>query len=560
MNIKNFEDIKKIDEELACLFLDSNDAVKWVNTINSGGVKEWIKKNNKQYWEVVRFVSLQRGILGKLRNDKKTRYLPRGVFAQILMKYCPDALDKSDTVQSLKSSMERYKYKEKLYDLSKVLDAHEVRLHIKEVEKLLDQEILTYSEEQEKQPKLEDLLYKYLCHIVEEKNTGFPYSKVIVRPSYDEIAPAISVETFYSEEFLKNKQPSRIDAYEFIDGTLELSKLNELYGKYSDYRNVKLFVVSTNGLRNDVYEKAKEKRIGYVRIDPKKDMTSKNYVLPRSIEDYTKQKYNLEMIEGEQPMSVPMLVMDEFGITSSLSDSLSKHNVKIKKQHQIDVKYIKDEEIEAYADEITKPYVADIIRLLKTLLNAKQYSNFEFLKVAEVSIDPFVCAESVGLSHSLVPLENNLQLGLLDIKNRHAILKSNHLTNNGRFRFTMAHELGHFLLHVKSFEKLGVTSCGDTEETLSDKNARRLEYQANHFASCLLMPKDLIAYLYFILYKDYSIDVYGGKYSYIYYSSKQMETWPLYNNVVGTMSHILDVSIQALEIRLQKLGLLKKDE
>lgn len=62
---------------------------------------------------------------------------------------------------------------------------------------------------------------------------------------------------------------------------------------------------------------------------------------------------------------------------------------------------------------------------------------------------------------------------------------------SSRQRFTIAHELGHFLLHNKS-----MTVDHDTgmvfRNTLSEMGTDRDEVEANHFAASLLMPQLLI--------------------------------------------------------------------
>jgi hypothetical protein len=58
----------------------------------------------------------------------------------------------------------------------------------------------------------------------------------------------------------------------------------------------------------------------------------------------------------------------------------------------------------------------------------------------------------------------------------------------GRINFTVAHELGHYLLHRKLRDKF---KCGQAEMMDYDSvESRRLESQANTFASYLLMPRN----------------------------------------------------------------------
>ena len=74
-----------------------------------------------------------------------------------------------------------------------------------------------------------------------------------------------------------------------------------------------------------------------------------------------------------------------------------------------------------------------------------------------------------------------------------------HPNRLGRFRFTLAHEVGHWCLHrqhylqdpnQKSLLPETVTKpayiCRSTEGT------KRVEWQANYFAACLLMPRKMV--------------------------------------------------------------------
>ena len=247
MKITSYEDIEKIDADLASIFLRPEEAKNWIYAVEHG-IKDWIAENNKQHWEIVRYVSGQRGILGKLKKDKKTARLTREDFARVLLKFCPNAFKEGETVSALMSSMEHYLYMDDLRDIDNMPSGRVVRRHIKDVENLLDQKPIIESHEEEKKPTLEDLVEEYLRREIEmPTQERFPRSKVCIRPQYENISPAISIETYNSEKFLKEHKPSHIIAYEFVDGVLPKNKLNEFVGQYYD-KFVKLFIVSSSGL------------------------------------------------------------------------------------------------------------------------------------------------------------------------------------------------------------------------------------------------------------------------------------------------------------------------
>lgn len=62
----------------------------------------------------------------------------------------------------------------------------------------------------------------------------------------------------------------------------------------------------------------------------------------------------------------------------------------------------------------------------------------------------------------------------------------------GRRRFSLAHELGHF--HIPTHREVGlVISCADGDLRAREKDAHQLEWEANDFATELLMPRRLFA-------------------------------------------------------------------
>jgi Zn-dependent peptidase ImmA (M78 family) len=62
--------------------------------------------------------------------------------------------------------------------------------------------------------------------------------------------------------------------------------------------------------------------------------------------------------------------------------------------------------------------------------------------------------------------------------------------DEGRIRFTIAHELGHYSYHLYYMQGEGMLFSTSLE--FYQKNYSRIETQANIFAGCLLMPKPLV--------------------------------------------------------------------
>lgn len=73
-------------------------------------------------------------------------------------------------------------------------------------------------------------------------------------------------------------------------------------------------------------------------------------------------------------------------------------------------------------------------------------------------------------------------------KNGWAIIYNDAIRSPGRINFTLAHEFGHYLLHRLKYPT-GI-QCGEQDVVRWDSEYGQIEYQANVFASYLLMPLD----------------------------------------------------------------------
>ena len=97
----------------------------------------------------------------------------------------------------------------------------------------------------------------------------------------------------------------------------------------------------------------------------------------------------------------------------------------------------------------------------------------------ELRFEPFNDAED-PMSGVLFKDDTNLVIGI------------NPNENPNRQRFTMAHELGHFLLHQKENMHIDTRSSVFLRKQLYAKATDQKEIEANLFAAELLMPKKII--------------------------------------------------------------------
>lgn len=102
--------------------------------------------------------------------------------------------------------------------------------------------------------------------------------------------------------------------------------------------------------------------------------------------------------------------------------------------------------------------------------------------------------------------------------------------SDGRFRYTCAHELAHWIIHHKFFTKSGEIAA-QTLFQRSSETDKAIEWQADRLGSYLLMPK-------------------GSVQKAFYRNCKKRD-------IVGSLAAIFGVSHKAMEIRLNEMRLLQ---
>lgn len=117
--------------------------------------------------------------------------------------------------------------------------------------------------------------------------------------------------------------------------------------------------------------------------------------------------------------------------------------------------------------------------------------------------------------------------GTIGVNSGHALV---------RRRFTIAHEIGHFLLHATEGQLFidHKKSAVFLRDSNSSTGERRQEVEANAFAAALLMPRSSLNELLV-----------------------SQEVGVIDDESLASMAETLGVSVQALSLRLGRLGLLE---
>lgn len=168
--------------------------------------------------------------------------------------------------------------------------------------------------------------------------------------------------------------------------------------------------------------------------------------------------------------------------------------------------------------------------------NKSETAARQVLKQCHISSPPVrveVIARKLAAEIHYEPFEGDIS-GMVYRHKDHVIIGVNSTHHPNRQRFTIAHEIGHVLLHKGTEVHIDRTYRVNMRNDISSQAVDRDEIEANRFAAALLMPEHMLI----DDLQDMEIDSENG-------------------DNVGALANKYEVSLQAMTLRLQNLGLIK---
>ena len=303
---------------------------------------------------------------------------------------------------------------------------------------------------------------------------------------------------------------------------IDNSIYREFVGNLSDYprSGVRGIMVSSAGFTQQVITLAQSDNIALVVLSEQSDWET---IFWRKINSFEQHQFGHKVLTGEASTSYPIVYSGNSFVT--VSDLLQECGIPMSKALHIPF----------MEDNVICKKVEDILQNTKYLIK----ENF---------IDCCFSLIAPNYKFDFVEMQEDC-LGKCDFK-EHVITINSSLSKH-RQNFTIAHELGHIALHSSIVENL--FSIEDRE---SDKNTiisksiyGRMEYQANTFASYLLMPNIPFMAEVNKLFKENWITT--GRLYHDYQPCNIRDC----NVVVGALSSKFNVSQEAVIVRLKRANL-----
>lgn len=505
------------------LFNNQEEADNWVWRIENG-VGDWVAKHGKSYWYLVQWESKRNGTL------KET--VTRKGFAKLLVQECSDALNASDNVDAIFHNIEKFSYKQQLKNFDKLPEKSIIRSYVDELSDLLTCDVPQLPANDSF--SLEQRMQEYLTMTTANES----YKKVLVHPIYEGKRTTMSVESYVSKRFMDEQRPSHTTIFECVDEKVTEERVDMIFGRFGARSNTKLFIASTHAFSGNVKKEAEHHNIGLIMVNPQYQVNEDSFVLPRTFgQQLPEEERWLGMLEGTRKMTEPILVYDNDRIDDSLSFVLYKYASYDVDNLFVSAPFYSEEDIEKIALQQVRP----IVELYTSQLEHWGPQD----KVPSCVIDPYQLARNMGLQ--IKRGKTGKKLGQIDISRKVVTLSDRLDFDDPSDRFSMGHEDGHYIIHRRIFE-----IAKDGVHTIVARNRRWLEHHANYFASCLLMPRKVVRLLYEIYWRK---EFGSGVVSPLIIKGEYFRD-PVFQRVACPIARKMNVTPQAMYIRLKKVGLL----
>ncbi len=329
---------------------------------------------------------------------------------------------------------------------------------------------------------IQGLLNNDEFYVPSKKSQIFSKKKYFSERRKDYISVDISIETYINSEN-KYSVLSIIECKNYSQKGVPVDDVEEFDSKLNQIgeHNTKGIIVTSSHFQKSAIILAESKKIGLIRINEKNEVDWVNY------RKESKNDFSLNSIRSK---------LSSANIISNFVGFYNQHSFIDLPNFLIEVgiidKYINKPKyiILPYRTEIEIEGIIKDLGLYRFYSDGKLDSNLICEYFRENS------GLSFNFNNDLGYFESNKVLGKITFKPLEISISKDLLSDNNRWRFTLAHEIGHFILHYNDLSSYldenienEITLDINLDKQLSLDN-KRMEIQANIFASRLLIPQD----------------------------------------------------------------------
>lgn len=370
----------------------------------------------------------------------------------------------------------------------------------------------------------------------ETPNASKKYSKIFKHKKYNchgtnrEIDFDITIENYNPHLEDSNWSSLIVIECKCYNQKVDISDIDEFESKINKISSsgIKGIIVTTKGFSKNGIEQAQVAHIGLVVFSE----DSAKWIVCRNTNVEVEQ--TMSILLGQTTVCCQPIAYSD-GNFVSIVELLKKYNVTVYESYIFDIPYLTQQEIQEKVNDLYKSHQIFCKDIVGELL-FKEYPSIR------INFDDL----PTGLLATLYFPQMTIVLSNVIKDNTH------------RMNFTLAHELGHLCLHsnivygqIDKFDVYENQIC-----TMSDGLIKRMEYQANMFASYLLMPQSHFLLEVKKLFKQYNMTR-----GYLYLDHQQCNINDV-NIIIGSLSSIFNVSREAVKIRMinEKLLIIDKHE
>ena len=382
--------------------------------------------------------------------------------------------------------------------------------------------------------EFEDRVYNYLNSLLEKDELNFApkkYSKIFKHKKYStdtsrKIEFDITIETYNPLSDENNWSSLVVIECKSYNKKVDIGDFDEFEAKLKNVSGsaVKGILITTKGFPKNLIEKAKKEHIALVVLSEENTRWIVCRDINRELEDM------MPILLGDSKAGIQPIVFDN-GIFDCIINILQKNGVQISNENTIDIPFLKNEEIQSIVTNIYQKHSFssnDIAGELFFKMYPEYKINFE--------------EHPKGV------------LGLLCLNDKILSLSNEIINDIHRRNFTIAHEIGHLVLHIPLI-KNKIDNLTEFEESIllpsNDIILKRMESQANKFASYLLLPQKRFIKDIDTLFKQHNIT--KGK----LHLDTQKCNINIVNIILGQISQKFNVSQEVVKYRMLEAGFLE---